>query len=271
MLRSTVRWPFCFGVKIHLEPKVWFLLLSVAVLLMWGFLSDERTALSFTIAAAPRQRSYSWVRVPWDSWLYIAVSDSRLPQPGEQGSRIYIPQEEGGPVIPPGSVFYFRCLLRLAGLRWRYSTPPPHENDCILIWVSCYIAYQYSRKRLLNTGIHGNACWTPVSTETSVEHRYPRKRLLNTGIHGNACWTPVSTETSSWFPRIHLYGNVFVRPFPSNGSACHNACICEQRRRWFWRARGTTCGPRTMKFWKTSLVSFEYIINSATYSKGITL
>jgi hypothetical protein len=35
--------------------------------LMWGTLSDERTGLSFTLAAGPRQRSYSRVRVLWDS------------------------------------------------------------------------------------------------------------------------------------------------------------------------------------------------------------
>jgi hypothetical protein len=40
-------------------------------------------------------------------------------------SRIYIPQEQGGPVIPPGTVFPFHRLLRLAGLRWRYSNPHP--------------------------------------------------------------------------------------------------------------------------------------------------
>jgi hypothetical protein len=34
---------------------------TVAGLLMWGALCDERTGLSFTIAAGPRQRS------PWDS------------------------------------------------------------------------------------------------------------------------------------------------------------------------------------------------------------
>jgi hypothetical protein len=28
--------------------------------------------------------------------------------------------------------FPFRCLLRLAGSRWRYSNPPPHR--CFLIW-----------------------------------------------------------------------------------------------------------------------------------------
>jgi hypothetical protein len=52
---------------------------SVAGLLMWGALSEERTGLSFTIAAGPRKRSYSRVRVPWDSQPYITVSDSRLP------------------------------------------------------------------------------------------------------------------------------------------------------------------------------------------------
>jgi hypothetical protein len=46
---------------------------------MWGALSDERTGLSLTIAAGTRQRSHFWVRVPWDSWPYFTVSDSRLP------------------------------------------------------------------------------------------------------------------------------------------------------------------------------------------------
>jgi hypothetical protein len=36
-------------------------------LLMWGGLSDERTCLTFTIAAGPLQRSHSQVRVPQDS------------------------------------------------------------------------------------------------------------------------------------------------------------------------------------------------------------
>jgi hypothetical protein len=46
---------------------------------MWGALSDERTGLSFTIAAGPCQSSLSRVRVPWDSRPYFTVSDSRLP------------------------------------------------------------------------------------------------------------------------------------------------------------------------------------------------
>jgi hypothetical protein len=82
--------------------------------------------LSFTIAAGPRQCSHSQVRVPRNSWPHFTVSDSGLPQPGGPGSRIYIPQEQSGQVIPPGTAFAFHRLLRLAGLRWRYSTPPSH-------------------------------------------------------------------------------------------------------------------------------------------------
>jgi hypothetical protein len=47
------------------------------------------------------------------------LSHLRLPQPGGPGSRIYIPQEQGGPAIPPGTGFPLRRLLRLSGLRWR--------------------------------------------------------------------------------------------------------------------------------------------------------
>jgi hypothetical protein len=36
---------------------------------------------------------------------YFTVSDLKLPQPGGPGSRIYIPQEQGGPVITPGTGF----------------------------------------------------------------------------------------------------------------------------------------------------------------------
>jgi hypothetical protein len=84
MLRPTVSRPVSLGVKPH--PG---LLLSVVGLLMCGARPDERTSLSFTIAAGPLQRSHSRVRVPRDP--YFTVSDSRLLQPGGPGSRIYIP------------------------------------------------------------------------------------------------------------------------------------------------------------------------------------
>jgi hypothetical protein len=95
---------------------------------MWGSFSDEMTSLSFTIAAGPRQHIRSWVRVPRGSWSCFTLSDSRLPQPGGPGPRSYIPQGQGEPVIPPGTGFPFRRLLRLARLRWKYSDPPPRGN-----------------------------------------------------------------------------------------------------------------------------------------------
>jgi hypothetical protein len=42
------------------------------------------------------------------------LSHLRLPQPGGPGSRIYVPQEQGGPVIPAGTGFPLCHLLRLA-------------------------------------------------------------------------------------------------------------------------------------------------------------
>jgi hypothetical protein len=81
-------------------------------------------ALSLTRGRVCRL-SHSRVRVPRDSWPYFTVLDSRLPKPEGPGPRIYIPQEQGGPVLPPGIGFLFRRLLRLSGSRWRYSTTPP--------------------------------------------------------------------------------------------------------------------------------------------------
>jgi hypothetical protein len=91
--------------------------------------------LSFTIAAGLRQRSHSQARVSRDSWPHFTVLDSRLPQPGGPGPRIYIRQEQGGPVISPGTGFTFRRLLRLVGIRWRYSTPPPHGIEVVNLTV----------------------------------------------------------------------------------------------------------------------------------------
>jgi hypothetical protein len=63
--------------------------------------------VSFTIAAGFRQRSHSQVRVPRDSWSYFTVSDSRSLQHVAPGPCIYIPQEQGGLVIFPGTSSIF--------------------------------------------------------------------------------------------------------------------------------------------------------------------
>jgi hypothetical protein len=53
---------------------------------------------------------------------HTLLSHLRFPQPGGPGSRIYIPQELGCPVIGPGIGLPLRCLLRLSGLRKRFLT-----------------------------------------------------------------------------------------------------------------------------------------------------
>jgi hypothetical protein len=66
---------------------------------MWGALSDERMDLSFTIV---------------DGLTNAVILGSEA-----HGTR--------GHILPSQTLdFLFRRLLRLAGLRWRYSTPPPH-------------------------------------------------------------------------------------------------------------------------------------------------
>jgi hypothetical protein len=71
--------------------------LTVAGFLIWGVLSDERTGMSFAFAVGPRQRNLGSE--------FLGTRDHTL--------RSQIRD------------FPFRRLLRLAGSRWRYSTPPP--------------------------------------------------------------------------------------------------------------------------------------------------
>jgi hypothetical protein len=78
----------------------------------------------------------------WEDDLTL-MSHLRLPQPGGPGSCIYIPQEQGCPVIPPGIGFPVRLLLQLAWLQWRYSNPLPgsriyipQEQGCPVIPLS---------------------------------------------------------------------------------------------------------------------------------------
>jgi hypothetical protein len=82
----------------------------------------------FQLALALASAVILMFRVPWDSWPHFTVSDSRLPQLGGPSPRIYIPWEQNGPIIPLATGSSFCRLLRLTGLRWRYSNPPPHGH-----------------------------------------------------------------------------------------------------------------------------------------------
>jgi hypothetical protein len=164
MLRPTVSRPVCLGVTPPIRaptPDLYYC--QTVAGLTWGALSDERTGLSFTIAAGPRQRSHSRVWVLLDSWPHFIVSDSRLPQPGGPGPRIYIPQEQGGPVIPPGTGLSFRRLLRLAGLRWRYSNPPPQFCKREI-----HFQYDQSNEPSVANRVHGRKSYRRSRTSSLV-------------------------------------------------------------------------------------------------------
>jgi hypothetical protein len=70
ILRPTVSRPVYLGVRHPSGAYDHIFITARQLRLCWcGALSDEKTGLPITIAAGPRQRSHSWVRVTRDWWL----------------------------------------------------------------------------------------------------------------------------------------------------------------------------------------------------------
>jgi hypothetical protein len=103
MLQPTVSRPVCLGIKHPSGLMTRFLLpygirRTVAGLLIWGALSDERMGLSFTLASGPSQRSHSRVRVPWDlrpskfDWTQLNSFITTLHGPHRE-HRLYVVQK----------------------------------------------------------------------------------------------------------------------------------------------------------------------------------
>jgi hypothetical protein len=90
-------------------PQINFLCLTISFFFMQGALSDEWRIcnLQCITHCVESRRTHN----------HTLLSHLRLHQHGAPGSRIYISQEQGGPVTPPGNGFHFRGLLRLAGLQ----------------------------------------------------------------------------------------------------------------------------------------------------------
>jgi hypothetical protein len=113
---------------------------AVTVFLMWDSLSDERTGLSLKL-----------LRV-----LASAVmlgSESR-------GTRHHI-------LLSQIWYFPFRRLLRLAGSRWMYSTPPPHGRSMLLFQLSSLL---HLGTDFVENTVH---CCSPiVSMGTCLRSRY---------------------------------------------------------------------------------------------------
>jgi hypothetical protein len=185
-------------------------LLQRYIYFYFTLLSDERIGPSFTTAAGHCQRSHSWVRVPRDSWSYFTASDSRLPYPEWPGPRIYVPQWQGGQVKPPGTEFPFRCLIRLAGLRWKYS---------ILFCTTCIVSRRTNRKHI--------RCLAMDIYELHRKHLF-FYCCVYSSLHTNGSYPMLPAYFGHGLSldimlfRAFLCGNVFRDPLPSNGYMRHN-------------------------------------------------
>jgi hypothetical protein len=90
ILRPTVSRSVCLPSGAHGQISITARQLRVCR--CGGALSDERTGLSFTTSAGPRQRSHSRPRVRQDSLPHFTASNLRLPQPAGTRSPYLHPQ-----------------------------------------------------------------------------------------------------------------------------------------------------------------------------------
>jgi hypothetical protein len=188
-------------------PDIYYCL-TITVLILWGALSDDRTVLSFSVASGPRQRSHSRVRVPWDSWLYFTVSDSKLPF-------------SSPPTTRRASVEVF---------------DPASTRDCSeLIYDSCYITSGETDRKHLTFHIQENVCLSHISTETSLfffKNPSLRKRVChlvlyqwvcmykNPGIPSNVRQKPLEFILLCVYTYIFVYLCIIVVSFNERKSHC---------------------------------------------------
>jgi hypothetical protein len=170
MLRPTVSLPVCLGVKPHLGPKTRYLLVRQLRVCLGEapFLTRRRVCRLQLLLVFPS----------------AVILGSEFP--GIQDS----PNLDGQvPIIPPGTGFSFRRLLRLAGLRWRYSNPPPHcvINKEILIstiHLLSFDATRTQRKRRLQqffvvVGTSSPSCY--LATKGGHTQTDPHSHLIRHG------------------------------------------------------------------------------------------
>jgi hypothetical protein len=197
---------------------------------MWGALSDERTGLLFTIAVGARQRIHSWVQVPRDSWPYFSDSDSRLRQAGGSGPRIYIPQEQGGPVISTGTTVSVP-FLQLLGTD--HIETPRLQREC------------YRSVRI--------CCSGNVFTDSFLSNRrFLQTRRLATGLYATVaipCLRLSLPYGLFWdFPNQMLYPS-----FSSSMSAHENDDVALTLYDYIWEYFSNLCRDIGSTEWGVSL------------------
>jgi hypothetical protein len=105
-------------------------------------------------------------------------------QPGRPCPFIYIPQKQGDPVMPPGTGFPFRRLLRLTGLRWRYSNPPPHRLEAVYFLLqnihkfSSYLTGNRTHLHFVaGTLTTRSQRWSPLGTTALFSHFIKQSKI----------------------------------------------------------------------------------------------
>jgi hypothetical protein len=144
-LRFSLRWPCRMP-----SSEMWR-----RVGLLWADVSEERVSSIFRVEKITRvKKSVKLLLTDWlqfgEHWRQktlpnflrlflfrnnIVTEQGRQPcikHPTWRSTSLFVsPKWQGGPVIPPGTGFPFCCLLWLAGLRWKYSNPPPYGQLCM--------------------------------------------------------------------------------------------------------------------------------------------
>jgi hypothetical protein len=123
--------------------------------------------------------------------------------------------------------FPFRRLLRLAGSRWRYSTPPPHRCTNSSLGTSRYI----------------NSGRTPRKTPYSI---VPSLGVFTDQFLSNR--RPIVA-------RVGSLGNVLTESLPSNGYIRHNIKSSISSVFIVWRISGVTENESRIGCWAVSVSS----------------
>jgi hypothetical protein len=125
MLRLTVSWPASLGVKPPFRTQNQILITFRVLWVCWcgepSLTRGRGCRLQLLLVLASAVIFVSGSRGTHDHILLSQVRDS----PNLEGRIPVFPSPETGwPSYTPRHWVPFRRLLRLAGLRWRYSTPP---------------------------------------------------------------------------------------------------------------------------------------------------
>jgi hypothetical protein len=209
IVRPTASRQVCLGIKHPSDAyDQIFISQTVAGLLTWGALSDERTELSFTIALGPRQRSLFRVRLPWDSWQYFTVSDSRLPFSSPPTTRRVMVE-----------VFYPTSI----------QDAPPCE------WITCsFVAcWGQETERSLELFDCCNRLLHPLSRERVLIPQQPTclaKRCHENGLfrlsgfltHSFSCKLASNPQQQSVCKPLPSNGRLFLLHYSGLQPSCHN-------------------------------------------------